>query len=57
MLLYSSNILSSRLLSTILKIIIYKTTILPAVLYVYEIWPLKLREECRLRIFEEGILR
>jgi hypothetical protein len=31
--------------------------ILPAVLYGCETWPLVLREECRLRVFENGVLR
>jgi hypothetical protein len=40
-----------------LKIKIYKTTILPVVLYGCETWTLKLREEYRLRVFEIGVLR
>jgi len=40
-----------------LKIIIYKTKILPVVLYGYETWSLTLREECRLMVFENRILR
>ena len=43
---------SSRLLSKNLKIKISKTIILPVVLYGYETWSLRLREECRLRVFE-----
>jgi hypothetical protein len=43
------NLLSSRLLSINLKIIIYKTIILPVVLYGCETWSLTLREEHRLR--------
>jgi hypothetical protein len=39
------------------KIKIYKTTILPMVLYVYETWSLTLREEHRLRVFENRMLR
>ena len=39
------NILSSGLLSKNLKIKIYKTIILPVVLYGYETWSLALREE------------
>jgi len=38
------NLLSSRLLSKNLKIKIYRTIILPAVLYGCETWPLTLRE-------------
>ena len=40
-----------------LKIKIYKTIILPVVLYGCEAWSLILREECRLRVFENRILR
>ena len=40
-----------------LKIKIYKTIILPVVLYGCEIWSLTLTEECRLRVFEDRILR
>jgi hypothetical protein len=36
---------------------IYKTIILPAVLYGCEIWSLTLREEHRLRLFENRVLR
>jgi hypothetical protein len=49
--------LSSRLLSKNLKIRIYKTTILPVVLYGCETWSLALREEHRLRVFENRVLR
>ena len=45
------TLLSSRLLSKNLKIKIYKTIILPVVLYGCETWSLTLREECRLREF------
>jgi hypothetical protein len=41
---------SSRLLSRNLKIKIYRTIILPVVLYGCETWSLTLREECRLRV-------
>ena len=51
------TLLSSRLLSKNLKIKIYKTIILPVVLYECETWSLALREECRLRVFENRILR
>jgi len=40
-----------------LKIKIYKTKILPVVLYGCEAWSLILREERRLRVFENRILR
>ncbi|KAJ4445728.1 hypothetical protein ANN_12413 [Periplaneta americana] len=45
------------LLSKNLKVRIYKTVILPVVLYGYETWTLTLREEQRLRVFENKILR
>jgi hypothetical protein len=51
------SLLSSRLLSKILKIRIYKTIILPVVLYGCETWSLTLREEHRLRVFENRVLR
>ena len=40
-----------------MKIKIYKTIILPVVLYGCETWDLTLREESRLRVFENRILR
>jgi hypothetical protein len=40
-----------------LKIIIYKTIILLAVLYGCETWSLTLRQEHRLRVFENRVLR
>jgi len=49
------NLLSSSLLSTNLKIKI--TIILPVVLYGCETWSLTLREESRLRVFENRVLR
>jgi hypothetical protein len=49
--------LSSRLISNKLEIKIYKTAILPVVLYGYETWSLTLREEHRLRVFENRVLR
>jgi hypothetical protein len=49
------NLLSSRLLSKNLKIKIYKTTILPVVFYVCETWSLILREERRLRLFDNKV--
>ena len=51
------NLLSSSLLSKNLKIKIYRTIILPVLLYGHEIWSFTLREEHRLRLFENGILR
>ena len=51
------NVLSSRLLSKTLKIKIYRTIILPFVLYGCETWSLTLREERKLRVFENMVLR
>jgi len=53
------NLLSSRLLSKNLKIYIYIyiTIILPVVLYGCETWSLTLREERKLRLFENMVLR
>jgi hypothetical protein len=51
------NLLSSRLPSKNLKIRIYKTIIFPVVLYGCETWSLTLREEHRLRVFKNRVLR
>ena len=51
------NLLSSSLLSKNLKIKIYRTIILSVVLYGCETWSLTLREERRLRVFENRVLR
>ena len=51
------NLLSSRLLSKNLKIKIYRTVILPFVLYGCETWSLTLREGRKLRVFENRMLR
>ena len=51
------KILSSRLLLKKLKVNTYKTTILPVVLYGCETWSLTMREEQRLRVFENKELR
>jgi hypothetical protein len=51
------NLLSSRLLSKNMKIRIYKTIILPVVLYWCETWSLTLKEEHRLGVFENRVLR
>ena len=51
------NLLSSSLLSKKLKIKIYRTIILPVVLYGCENWSLTLREERRLWVFENRVLR
>jgi hypothetical protein len=45
------------LLSKNVKIKIYRTIILPVVLYGCESWSLTLREECRLRVLENKVLR
>jgi len=51
------NLLSSRLLSKNLKIKIYRSIILPVILYGCETWLLTLREERKLRVFENMVLR
>ena len=51
------NLLSSRLLFKNLKIKIYRTIILPVVWYGCETWSLTLREERKLRVFENMVLR
>jgi hypothetical protein len=51
------NLLSSSLLSKNVKIKIYITIMLPVVLYGCESWSLTLREECRLRVLENKVLR
>jgi hypothetical protein len=49
--------LSSSLLSRNIKVRIYKTIILSVVLYGCETWSLTLREEHRLWVFENRVLR
>ena len=51
------NLLSSSLLSESLKIKTYRTIIMPVVLCGRETWSLMLREERRLRVFENRVLR
>jgi uncharacterized membrane protein len=51
------DLLSYSLLSKNTKIKIYKTIIFPVVLYGYKTWSLTLREEHRLRVFENRVLR
>jgi hypothetical protein len=51
------NLLSSCLISKNLKIKIHKTVILPVVLYGCKTWSLTLRDEHRLRVFENRVLR
>jgi hypothetical protein len=50
------NLLSSGLILKNLNIKIYKTVILPVVLYGCETWSLTLRAEHRLRVFENRVL-
>ena len=51
------NLLSSSLLPQNLKIKIYRAIILPVVLYGCETWLLTMREERRLRVFLNSVLR
>jgi hypothetical protein len=51
------SLLSSRLLSRNVKVKIYKTIILPVVMYECETWSLRLREEHRLKMFDNRVLR
>jgi hypothetical protein len=51
------NLLSSRLLFKNVKVRIYKTIILPVVLYGCETWSLTVREKHKLRMLENRVLR
>ena len=51
------SLLSSRLLSKNLKTKIYRTIILPVVLYGCEAWSPTTREKRKLRVFENMVLR
>jgi hypothetical protein len=51
------SLLSSRLLSRNVKVKIYKTILLPVVLYGCGTWSVTLREERKLRVFENRVLR
>jgi hypothetical protein len=51
------NLLTSRLLSKNATVRVYRTVVLPVVLYGCETWSLTLREEQRLRVFENRVLR
>jgi hypothetical protein len=53
----NKNLPSSRLLSKNLRIRVYKTIILPVLLYGCGTWSLILREEHRLRVFVNRVLR
>jgi hypothetical protein len=50
------NLFSSRFIPKKLKIKIYKTVVLQVVLYECKTWSLTLREEHRLRVFENTVL-
>ena len=47
----------TSLLSNNTNIKIYRTIILPVVVYGCQTWSLILREKCRLRVYENGVLR
>jgi hypothetical protein len=51
------NLWSFSLLSKNIKIEIYRNIILPVMLYGCKFWSLTLREERRLRVFENGVLK
>jgi hypothetical protein len=51
------NVVSYSWLSRNIKIKIYRTIILPGVLYGCETWSLTLNEERRMRVFENRVLR
>ena len=51
------NILSASLLPKYIKFKIYRTKILPVFVYGCETWSLTLREDSRLRVFENRLLR
>jgi hypothetical protein len=51
------SLLSFRLLSNNVKVKIYKTINLPGVLYGCETWSLTLRDEHRMRVCENRVLR
>jgi len=51
------NLLSSMLLSKNLKTKIYRIIMVPVVLYGWETWSFTLREERKLRVFENRVLR
>ena len=57
MLLFGRESLTSRPLSKSLKIKIYRIIILSVVLYMCETWSLILREERKLRFFDNNVLR
>jgi hypothetical protein len=54
---FSSELLSSRLLSENVKIKMYKNIVLPVDLYGRKTWSLTLREGHQLKVFENRVLR
>jgi hypothetical protein len=52
-----SSLLSCRLLSRNVKVKIYKTIILPVIMYGCETWSVTLKTEHRLKVFENRVLR
>jgi len=54
---YGAESFVFSLLSKHVKLKVHRTIILPFVLYGCETWSLILREECSLRVFENGVLR
>ena len=54
---YSSRVFLGGINGSKLKIKIYRTIILPVVLYGCETWSLTLRDKRRLRVFENRVLR
>ena len=54
---FVQNLLAFSWLSKNIKIKIYRTIILPVVLYGCETWSLTLREERRLRVFDNRVLK
>jgi hypothetical protein len=53
----AQRIMFSSLLSKNIQIKTYRSIILPVVLYECETWSLTSREECRMRMFENKVLR
>ena len=51
------NLVSFSLISNNIRIKIYRTKILPVVLYGCETWSITMREESRLGVFENRVLR
>ena len=57
LLLFGAEFLSSSLLSKTINIKIYRSVIFPVVSFGCETWSVTLREEHRLRVFENRVLR